>query len=564
MTAFGSYDVIEEVAVGSTGTVYRARHREIARVAAIKELGPEVRAVPGLLERFRSEAHTLAQLDSPHVVSIYDFVEEPERVWIAEEWVDGVTIETLLRGPNRFTPEQALGVLRGALQGLAHAHDRDIVHRDIAPSNILADLAGTSMLVDFGLAAPVGQTGRCGTPAYMSPEAVAGSAVGKPGDVYSAAAVLYTLLGGRVPFPGRTAEDVFDAHLHQSPPELSGHGPAMASLLQDAMAKDPSARPPDAGAFLARFEDSARQRYGAGWPERSSIVGLVGAAATGVAATSSGASGGTALLGASAAAGAGSTGSTAFVAAAVSTGTAVSRFAGRKGLLIGGGAALAVGIATAAAIAVAGTSGGPSEESKTTAAVAAPGGPSTAPLTSTAPSIAPSTAQSTPGLTLAEKLAATVPNGRYTLKVVVTASTVASQPVGTRNTVVWSIKLSCATAPCAGTIKSSSGRVFTATYDGKTLTAKNLDHQSGPCAYLSGPQKGQLVPGTHYAVTVTNKYVLKAVGPVSGGSTAPKPPAALVGTGSAVVPKAKVTGNCTPQPPGTETLHTTLKRNAHR
>ena len=159
MKTFGLYEVLDLVAVGSTGTVYRAQHSELTRVAAIKELHPEMRDLPGLLERLRAEAQLLAELDNPHLVAIYDYVEDADSAWIAEEWVEGSSLEAILIAHRQLTPEQSLGVLRGALIGLASAHERGVVHRDIAPTNILADMAGTSKLVDFGLAAQVGRSG---------------------------------------------------------------------------------------------------------------------------------------------------------------------------------------------------------------------------------------------------------------------------------------------------------------------------------------------------------------------------------------------------------------------
>jgi eukaryotic-like serine/threonine-protein kinase len=281
MAAFGSYDVLEIVAVSSTGIIYRARHREIGRLAAIKELSEQLRAVPGLLDRFRSEAPTLASLDDDHVVAVFDFVEEPDRVWIAEEWVDGVTIAGLLVAGRQLSAEQSLGVLRGALLGLAHAHDRNLVHRDFSPANIVTDEAGTAKLLDFGLAAPVGGTGVCGTPAYMSPEAVRGEAVSKSSDVYSAAAVLYTMLSGRPPFSAVSVEAVLRAQVAKPPPLLAGHGSALAKLVSAGLAKDPAARPADARAFVYRLEDAAQQRYGVTWLERASIAGMASAATAG-------------------------------------------------------------------------------------------------------------------------------------------------------------------------------------------------------------------------------------------------------------------------------------------
>src|SRR3954471_11447116 len=143
---FGNYEVVERIAAGSTATVYKARHRELGQFAAIKELNAELRESPHALQRFRAEAHILGGFDDPHIVTVYDFVEEPGRSWIAEEWVDGVTVETLLAGSGAMTGEQCLGVLRGALQGLAYAHARQVVHGDIAPGNIISDRAGTSKL----------------------------------------------------------------------------------------------------------------------------------------------------------------------------------------------------------------------------------------------------------------------------------------------------------------------------------------------------------------------------------------------------------------------------------
>jgi serine/threonine-protein kinase len=247
----------------------------------------------------RAEASTLAGLDHPNIVALYDFVEEPDRTWLAEQWVDGAALDAILDVHRRLTPEQSLGVLTGALSGLAYAHDHGVVHRDVAASNVLADMAGTSMLVDFGLAVPVqgssgsGSAGVVGTPAYLCPEAARGEAVGKPGDVYSAAALAYHLLSGMPVFPG-TAWEMVAAHSDRTPPRLTGHGPRLEALLARSLAKDPAARPPDAGAFLAELEEAATERYGAAWRTRASIAGLVASTVGAGAATVAGAAGGAA------------------------------------------------------------------------------------------------------------------------------------------------------------------------------------------------------------------------------------------------------------------------------
>ena len=278
---FGPYEVLELVATGSTGRVYRVRHRELGRIAAVKELSPGLRSVPEVMERLRAEAEVLSALSHPNIVDVYDYVEEPHRAWLAEEWVDGASLQAIVDVHDRLTPEQSLGVVRGALSGLAHAHERGVVHRDVSTGNILADREGTSMLVDFGLAAPAGAGAGAGTPAFLSPEAARGGSVGKPGDVYSAAAVLFTLLAGRTPFEARDALAMARAHLEEPAPSLDIHGADLADLLRRSLSKDPSDRPADAGVFLAELEEVARRRFGAAWLARASITGLVGAAAAG-------------------------------------------------------------------------------------------------------------------------------------------------------------------------------------------------------------------------------------------------------------------------------------------
>ena len=348
---FGPYEVVEQVAVGSTGRVYRARHIELGRIAAIKELAPAVRSLPGQADRLRAEAALLATLSHPNIVALYDYVEEPDRAWLAEQWVDGASLEAILSAHGALTPVQALGVVRGAVAGLAYAHDQGVVHRDVSAANVLADMSGTSMLVDFGLAAPAGAGPAVGTPAFLSPEAARGDAVGKPGDVYSAAAVLYLLLAGRQVFVGSSAAEVVRCHVEERAPRLTGQGAGLEDLLARSLSKDPGERPPDAAAFLVELETAARRRFGADWLERASIAGLVGFTVAG----------GLAGVGAGNAAGAETmVVDTAVVdTAVVDTATRhaaptvakVARKAGTKFALVAGGAVVALGLVAAGMVA---------------------------------------------------------------------------------------------------------------------------------------------------------------------------------------------------------------------
>ena len=435
---FGPYAVVALVGQGSTGRVFRARHVELGRDAAVKELAEAVRGAPGVSERLRAEAERLAGLSHPNIVALYDYVEEPGRSWLAEQWVDGATLERILAVHGRLSPEQALGAVRGAVLGLAHAHERGLVHRDVSAGNILADLAGTSMLVDFGLAGPAGAGAALGTPAFLSPEAARGEAVGKAADVYSVAAVLFLLLSGQVPFPGSAVESV-RGHLEGPVPRLSGHGADLEDLLARSMSKDPGQRPPDAAAFLAELEEAATRRYGAGWLQRASIAGLVGSAmAGGLAGAGGGAAGGAAQT----------------VVFDAATRAAVG---GPGGSVQGGltkparsmGSKVAFAVAAAVVVGVVGT----------TAVVALGNGdPKDSSANITDPDGDAKDADASPTPTV-DPVVDTVPSGRWNYRsVVIRSSDPEWAKVGTKDTAAWRLRADCASASaCGGVVKSSSG-----------------------------------------------------------------------------------------------------------
>lgn len=492
---FGPYKVLELVAIGSTGRVYRVKHHELGRIAAVKELSAELRDVPGVMERLRAEAEVLSGLSHPNIVDIYDYVEEPHRAWLAEEWVDGASLQAILDVHERLTPEQSLGVVRGALTGLAHAHERRVVHRDVSTGNILADQEGTSMLVDFGLAAPAGAGAAIGTPAFLSPESARGASVGMPGDVYSAAAVLFTLLAGRTPFVARDALAMVRAHIEEPAPRLENHGADLADLLRRSLSKDPGERPADAGVFLGELEEAARRRFGAGWLGRASIAGLVGAAAAG------GAVAGGAGAGAATAHGvqtvvfdAAQTGSelpTVISAAAKPVRSLISKLA------IAGGVAVATTVVAVGAYAL--TNGDNSDDSDDSAANPAPGD---------------STSQTPTPTPTVDPVVDTDPVGVWNLRSsVVKSDNPAFAKVGSKATnVTWRFSPACAdAATCGGTIRSSSGRKLQYTWNGRSLTIPS----TGPRVTegLCSDEAGKKSPGTHFKeVHRSRKITLVAMG----------------------------------------------------
>jgi serine/threonine-protein kinase len=496
--SFGAYEVLEQVAVGATGTVYRARQVELDRIVAIKELSAQLRDRRGFADRMRHEAAVLGALDHPNIVRIYDYVEQPDRAWIVEEWVNGASLATILDRHGRLTPEQAVGVLRGAMLGLAHAHQRDLVHHDIAPSNILADLAGTSKLVDFGQAAQVGSTSAHGTPAFISPEAIRGHAMGKSGDIYSAACVLYMLLAGQPPFAARDVAAMLQSHLAEPPPALQHHGPELQDLLLRSMSKDPSVRPQDAAAFLAELEEAAHRRFGAGWLERSSIAGLVALAGGGVAAAAGGsAAGPTVVLDAASVA--------SHLAGRVAR-KAPKRIAGlTSGVAIGAVAVVAVVGAGAATYAL--TRGGDGDAPQTSTTV-------------TQTPAQPTRTTTTPPPPTIDEL---TPTGVYTLRRTVVESDVPGIEVGQVERTTWRMKLGdCTATRCEGGIKSSSGNRFAYAWDGRTFRLEPVASESAVVQCIDSVT-GKVTPGTSVRITTSVRFTaLRAAGGSADGDAAPR------------------------------------------
>ncbi|HEY8740291.1 MAG TPA: serine/threonine-protein kinase, partial [Candidatus Dormibacteraeota bacterium] len=154
----GKYRILGTLGTGASGAVFLAHDEELDRDVALKQLAPELAAKPGFLDDFRIEAEIMGRLDHPNCVRVFDFIEEGRAFYIVSEFVDGASLRRVLEDAGRLNPEQALGVTRGALSGLAHAHELGLVHRDIKPENLLADHEGTSKLADFGQAYFTGET----------------------------------------------------------------------------------------------------------------------------------------------------------------------------------------------------------------------------------------------------------------------------------------------------------------------------------------------------------------------------------------------------------------------
>jgi formylglycine-generating enzyme required for sulfatase activity len=205
---FGDYELLERVARGGMGTVYRARQISLNRIVAVKMINSGQFATREQIQRFYSEAESAASLDHPHIVPVYEVGEYNGEHFFSMAFNEGVSLEArLTEGPMQ--PMQAAELMQLVANAIQFAHDRGVIHRDIKPSNILLDPSTRPRVSDFGLAKRIADASSLtasgtvlGTPSFMPPEQAAGKmdAIGFASDVYSLGAVLYACLAGRPPF----------------------------------------------------------------------------------------------------------------------------------------------------------------------------------------------------------------------------------------------------------------------------------------------------------------------------------------------------------------------------
>ncbi|MFJ8431635.1 protein kinase [Kitasatospora sp. NPDC094019] len=360
-----------ELGAGASGRVVLARHRATGTPVAVKYLHRAAGTAA-----LRAEAEVLAGLDSPHVTRLYEYVEGERGAAIVMELVDGIALRDLLRAEGATTPEAALVVLKGSLLGLAAAHGAGVVHRDYKPANVLVDTAGTSKLVDFGIAVPSGdERDVSGTPAYMPPEQWAGRPASPAGDVYAATVTFFECLTGARPYGGTTFAELAVQHTEAPIPAELTPDP-VRPLILSGLAKDPGERPDSATALLVELEAVAAAGYGAGWEEKgrldlTALVALLalllpgaGGAAAGTSLAHTALGGGSSALDSSAGASSatGPVSGTGAAPAVVVRETLIRRAArtGTRGKALTGVAAGALTLATLAGMAIAGAVDGDS------------------------------------------------------------------------------------------------------------------------------------------------------------------------------------------------------------
>jgi len=270
----GRYRLDAIVGRGGMGLVYKAEHIGIRRTVALKLLHTTLASVPELRSRFEREARAIGVISHPNCVDVTDFGELADgSLYLVMEYIEGRSLGDVLDRERTLEPQRALRVLRHVLNGLGHAHQVGIVHRDVKPENVLlcrqGDDADFAKILDFGIAKLVGEGGTAitqagitvGTPAYLSPEQAFGGELDGRSDLYSLSVVLYEMLTGRTPFADRDIVSMLTAHAVAEPPPMSDIAPdagiplAVEELVRYGLAKAPADRIQRAGDYVARIDE---------------------------------------------------------------------------------------------------------------------------------------------------------------------------------------------------------------------------------------------------------------------------------------------------------------------
>jgi serine/threonine-protein kinase len=283
----GRYRLLDRLGEGGMSVIWRARDEVLGRDVAVKVLSARFAAEPSSRQRIRAEAQAVAKLSHPNIAGVFDYGESVDAdgalvPYIVMELLSGSSLtEVLEAGPMRVP--WVLRICAEVAAALAAAHEQDIVHRDVKPANVMLTAGGTAKVVDFGVAAVIGDLAEhkddavlFGTPAYVAPERLEGGGPVAAGtDMYGLGVLLYRMLAGHMPWPAETTTQMLVAHLHVEPdplPPLTGLPDEVIDICTACLAKDPADRPPAAevaavlAAAAAAYSPPRRKRDAAGQP----------------------------------------------------------------------------------------------------------------------------------------------------------------------------------------------------------------------------------------------------------------------------------------------------------
>ena len=269
------YRILERIAAGGMGQVYRAAHARIASLFAVKVLYGDIAHDAPMRNRFQREAEAASCLHSRHIVRVVDFGESADGLlYLAMEHLDGMNLRSVIARDGVLTARRATAIARQIALGLAHAHERGIVHRDLKTDNVMLveedEEPEVVRLLDFGVArmrsdARLTQIGQViGTPPYMAPEQFMGADVDARADLYALGVILYEMLTGTPPFEAATVIELADLHMQAPPPPIRDRHPTaevpagLEAVVHRLLAKSPTDRFPSARALVAALKPPTR------------------------------------------------------------------------------------------------------------------------------------------------------------------------------------------------------------------------------------------------------------------------------------------------------------------
>jgi serine/threonine protein kinase len=273
MQAVGNYELVEKIAEGGMGTVYRGRHRVTGERVAVKVVPKHMLTNPVVLKRFEQEYNVARQIDHPNIVKALDFGREGDTHYLVMEFVEGESLGQKIERDGRMSEEEAIRIITQVAHGLQKAHKQGLIHRDVKPDNILITSDGQAKLTDLGLVKELEadlnltRTGRgLGTPHFMSPEQFRNAKKADARcDVYSLGATLYMMMTGELPF--KSTNGPLDAWMRKLNNELDAPRKRVASIserhdwaIRRAMSPDPAQRPATCDEFIEDLTGESTKR----------------------------------------------------------------------------------------------------------------------------------------------------------------------------------------------------------------------------------------------------------------------------------------------------------------
>lgn len=285
-TFAGKYEILSVLGKGGMSTVYKARHSLMNRHVAVKLMKEHLIEDPVAVGRFKREAEAVSALSHPNVVTVYDFgLTDRDEPFLVMDCLDGRTLDQVILNEGHLRVDRAVEIFRQICDALEHAHEKNVIHRDLKPLNVclLKQPDGTEVvkIVDFGLAKILGEDGSegrkltrpgqiCGSPLYMSPEQIQGKQLDRRSDIYSFGCLMYETLSGVPPFLADTTFETMNLHVSQSVRRLSGELAVprqLEAVIVKALEKDKERRyqtalelKKDLSDFTPKFQDKPRMK----------------------------------------------------------------------------------------------------------------------------------------------------------------------------------------------------------------------------------------------------------------------------------------------------------------